>query len=180
MVIEHTFVTTLEQADALQTAESFLNARGFTPEQSIANGSSTMLHMRRGTTNAAKAHSVAELPQFIRIDFDRGRVALAASITPSPAWGGRSWIGSEGETRLDDTRNPNRLKLHTEMLLGIVSGIEKLLVQGAALDLAYEQWDVAESHVAEAARRRKRKIIIAVTALAIVIAGVIVLIAYSV
>lgn len=162
MVIEHTFVTTLDAPDALQTASAFLRERGFSPAENDS-GTGARLEMSRGKTNPARARSVAELPQSIRLDFDRGRIALAAAVTPSPVWGGRSFAGNDVEIRATDTNALKRMKLHTDMLMGILGGLEKLLVHRAPAEIASQQWAEAEERIAAAARRHKRRNRIALT-----------------
>jgi hypothetical protein len=177
MVIEHTFVTTLEAPEALQTAFAFLQERGFSP---AGNDSGALLEMSRGKANPARARSVAELPQSIRLDFDRGRIALAAAVTPSPVWGGRSFAGSDVEIRATDSKAMQRMKLHTDMLMGILGWLEKLLVHRAPAEIASQQWAEAEERIAAAARRHKRRNRIALAILVLVVGSIIGLIVASV
>src|SRR4051794_16092301 len=86
MVVEHIFITTLEAPDALRLASQFLNARGYIASAQSAfaiggGGGWNVLEMTRGKKSAAKAKSVIEFPQTIRIEWDRGRVTVAASST---------------------------------------------------------------------------------------------------
>ena len=177
MVIEHTFVTTLDAPEALQAASSFLQERGFSTAAPTAPSS---LEMRRGKTNPARARSVAELPQSIRLDFDRGRIGVAVSITPSAAWGGRSWLNSEVEISATDQKLLKRMKLHTDMLMAIAGGLEQVLVHRAPADVAARHWAEAEEHIAVAARRHKRRNIVVATCLSLFVAAIIGLIVYSV
>lgn len=177
MVIEHTFVTTLDASEALQAASSFLEQCGFSAASPTRPSS---LEMRRGKSNPGRARSVAELPQSIRLDFDRGRIGLALSITPSPAWGGGSWLNSEVEIKATDQKLLKRMKLHTDMLIAIAGGLEKILVHRAAADVASREWAEAEERIADAARRRKRRNMVVATCLSLFVAMILGLVVYSV
>ena len=184
MVIEHTFVTTMEAPETLQAAAAFLQGGGFAPVAATAKAGApardACLEMGRGKTNAARAKSVAELPQYIRLDFDRGRVGLAISITPSSAWGGSSFTSSDAAIRPNDKAALKRLKLHMDMLNAILSGLEQLLAQRVPAEVAGREWLEAEARIAAAARRRKRQSIIAVAVLGLVIAMAIGIVVYAV
>jgi hypothetical protein len=183
VVIEHTFVTTLEAAEALEATSSFLQARGFTMSSAagLAGGSSVgRLEMLRGKENPARAKSVAELPQTIRVDFDRRRVTLAVSITPSATWGGRSWASNETGVTAKDVASAKRMKLHHDLLVSISSGLEQLLVQRVAPEVAGLDWAEAEERIADAARRYKRRMLIVLLAVILVVVGIIGPIVYSV
>src|SRR3954452_20642571 len=83
MVIEHQFVTTMEGSDAMRAASEFLTARGFAVKGQndfAVGGGWTTLEVIRGKSNAARAKSIAELPQRLRLDYDRGRVTVAATL----------------------------------------------------------------------------------------------------
>jgi hypothetical protein len=158
VVIEHTFVTTMDSPQAIRAAMSFLGERGFTSAQNpafpVAPTPSQMdtLHMRRGRANPNRAKSVAELPQTLRLDFDRGRVTVAASITPSHAWGGSRWtsVGAAGE-------RADRMVMHQKLLTSIVIGLELLLAQREHPVTASREWQLAEAHIVDEARRRRRR-----------------------
>src|SRR3712207_6576985 len=82
MVVEHVFVTTLEAPDALTRASEFLAAGGFVVQEQKAFplGGWNAVEVTRGKSNAARAKSVEELPQRVRVEWDRGRVTVAAYI----------------------------------------------------------------------------------------------------
>jgi hypothetical protein len=183
MVIEHTFVTTLDAAQALHEASSFLGNRGFTASNSSgwpADATAGRLEMQRGKENAARAKNVSELPQNIRLDFDRGRVAVALSITPSATWGGKSWASTETGVSAKDVANAKKMKLHHDLLVSISSGLEDLLVQRAPQEIAVGAWISAEGAIADAARRHKRQMLITLLIVILVAAGIIGLVVYSV
>jgi hypothetical protein len=92
MVIEHTFITTMEADEALWAIANFLAARGgfatvpdtgFAPITAAdAVPAPRAVELSRGVTNPARAKGIADLPQRVRVEWDRGRVSVAASITP--------------------------------------------------------------------------------------------------
>lgn len=181
MVVEHSFVTTLPESAAFERACSFLQARGFTPIQSpVVSPSTAPLEFRRGKTNPARARSVSELPQTVRVEFDRGRVSIAASITPSAHWGGSSFTQNELTTKQADITNPKRMKLHTDMLMGVVLGLEALIGRGVSEESAAQLWLVAERQIALAAHRRKRRNAIVLAGLVVFISAIIGLTIYAV
>jgi hypothetical protein len=151
MVIEHTFVTTFETCEAIQQAADYLAARGFTASQGM---SPTCLEMRRGQTNAARAKNVRELPQLVRMEFDRGRLNLALSIGANHAWGGASMFSITG----DVAGNPRKMHLHLALLRAIAFGLEQLLSCHGPRQADYGSWDRAEAEILAAARRRNRRI----------------------
>lgn len=151
MVVEHSFVTTLEGPEALRAASAFLGGRGFvsagTGAFPMTDPAWTSLKMTRGRTTR-RARSVAELPQSLRLDFDRGRVTVALSITPSAAWGAGSFYS-------EPKPGHRRLRLHRELLTAVASSLESLLARGEPEVQAGVAWDAVEAEIGRVARRRK-------------------------
>ena len=177
MVVEHSFVTTMDETQALDAAAAFLQERGFA-RAVLPNARG--LELQRGKKNSARAKSVSELPQVVRVDFDRGRVSVGISVTPSARWGGQSFTNSQVEVTQKDVQNPKRMKLHHDMALGIATGLEQLLVNGLAADQAARDWNEAEERIAAAARRFKRMQLIGtiiIFAVIVVIFGIIIYVA---
>jgi hypothetical protein len=77
LIIEHSFVTTRDSRDALRAAGDFMSDLGFDPCTSEKPDSA---EWSRGKPTARKARRLSELPQRVRLEFDRGRVALACSV----------------------------------------------------------------------------------------------------
>ena len=153
VVIEHTFVTTNDADAALQAAGELLAARGFVHEP--APRQPPRLAMRRGTRAAAKAKSVAELPQTAHLQFDRGRVTVVLSIEPSAAFGGASsWAMHSGPSEGD----PKKMKLHAELLTAIANALEAVVAQGQPAESATVEWDRVDVAIAEGSLKRKRDV----------------------
>jgi hypothetical protein len=80
MLVEHTFITTRPASDALDAAGALLAGLQFfveNPHEPTANASR---QWRRGKLLARRATYLADLPQRVRIDFDRGRVSVAGFV----------------------------------------------------------------------------------------------------
>lgn len=96
MVVEHEFITTLEPGDALGRLAQFFGERGFAPchasgrpafpveaAAGSANAWST-LEFRRGRKTPRRVKHVGDLPQKLRVEYDRGRVQVAVLLEPYP------------------------------------------------------------------------------------------------
>jgi hypothetical protein len=170
VVIEHTFVTTKDADAALQAAGELLGARGFVHEP--AAGQPPRLAMRRGKPSAAKAKSIAELPQTAHVQFDRGRVTVVLSIEPSAAFGGASsWAMHSGPSEGD----PKKMKLHTELLTAVANALEAVVAQGHPRESATAEWDRVDVAIAEGSLKRKRDlwIVLLVVVLIVVVVAVV-------
>ncbi len=83
MVVEDYFVTTLPAGEALSVTQAILSADGFRDIVGAAqnpNAGASLLYMKRGKPMLQRKASVRDLPQEIRLEYDRGRVNIAASI----------------------------------------------------------------------------------------------------
>jgi hypothetical protein len=182
VVVEHTFVTTMEARDALRAAMELLSSRGFVPvfEQAFAVGEAnnfTTLEMRRGKAKAVKAKNVVQLPQLAHLQYDRGRVSVALSIEPNHTWGGGG-IGTAG-FGIDTTAptgSPKKMKLHTQLLSAQAVALEQRLAQQCAAESCMAQWDQAEAACVDAARRRRRRSLIIVMVFVLFVVGLFVLV----
>jgi hypothetical protein len=158
MVIEHTFVTTMEPGDAMRTAADLLARRGFVSAAgsafAVGSGEWNTLEMRRGKTRAAKAKNIAQLPQVAHVQWDRGRVSVVLSIEPSAVWGGGSFSIGFGLDMGASSGNPKKMKLHTELLMAIARALEGVLAQRQAPEAVLGEWDRVEAEIQRAAKRR--------------------------
>lgn len=151
MVIEHTFITTMDAPEAMRAATEMLRSRGFESAAGAAFPVGSVewdsLEMRRGKSNPARAKNVAELPQGVRLHWDRGRVSVAISITASAEWGlgGHATVASE---------RPAKMRLHQELLTAIAVSLEQRLAQRQEPATAMAEWERVEAMIRDAARRR--------------------------
>jgi hypothetical protein len=180
VVIEHTFVTTLDSTQAMQAATRFLSVGGFEPAGGptfpVGGGEWNTLEMRRGKKKAARAKNIAQLPQTAHVQWDRGRVTVALAIEPSYTWGGSTFLGvSFGAAHA----NPKKMGLHTQMLSAVATGLEQVLVQGASPDTAAQPWLALDEQARRLARRRTLRNVIIVVAVFALFAGMITLIALT-
>jgi hypothetical protein len=178
VVVEHELVTTLESTPALSAAATYLSEGGFVGQGgAVAVGQQewTTLDMTRGKKNVARAKNVAELPQRVLINFDRGRVTVAASIQASQVWGGGGFAVSSGSV----SESPKKMGLHRDLLLGIVSGLELAMTAPQVDGQARAQWVKAEAAILAEARKRSRRMVMALIVIVALFAGVIALIAIA-
>lgn len=192
MVIEHSFVTTLEAPQALALAAEFLAGRGFVnaegsafavqpvavapgqpmPVVPLSSGPATpaggwnSLEMKRGVKNPARAKSVAELPQVIRLEFDRGRINVAASI---PAWARSFWTAGSRELKATHPK----VKGNVDLMMAIIWGLEQVVVHQHPPHVAASNWLQVESHlIAEGQKKRRRSTVWLVLAIIFVVVAV--------
>ncbi|HEX8341609.1 MAG TPA: hypothetical protein VF624_11925 [Tepidisphaeraceae bacterium] len=157
VVIEHAFVSTRPQEYVLAAAEAYLRARGFEPSpggEGAAAGRA--FEMRRGESKAHRARTIAGLPQRVSVEYDRGRVAVAATIEPSAKWGG----GGSGSFTLTSggvEGRPKHMVVHEQLLRAIVTGLQTLLAHDASGTPDYAAWDAAEAEAEALEARRKRR-----------------------
>jgi hypothetical protein len=76
MIVEHTFVTALPVEEAFAVVEKILEPLSFS--RKLESGS--VREWKRGKEDAERATRLNDFPQQVRMDFDRGRVAIAASV----------------------------------------------------------------------------------------------------
>lgn len=156
MVVEHTFITTLEGHDALRMAWELLISRGFAPlpppEQALRPLAPNAVELRRGRENPERAKSIVELPQFVRVEWDRGRVAVAASITPR-TWMGRQYTPGSMITKPISARQPDQENL----LLAVIGSLEMLLAHRRAPAECVAGLDQLQHHLVQQARRSRRR-----------------------
>ena len=156
MVVEHTFITTVEGHDALRMAWELLVSRGFGPLPAAEAAQRPPVHnaveLRRGRENPDRAKSVVELPQFVRVEWDRGRVTVAASITPRTAWG-RQYAPGAIVSKPLSAREPDQENL----LLAVVGSLEMLLAHGRAPAECVAGLDQIQYQLVEMARRKRRR-----------------------
>ena len=175
MVIEHVFVTTLEAPDALRRSSEFLASGGFVVQgqNAFQLGSWNGVELVRGKQNAARAKSIEELPQRVKIEWDRGRVTVAAYIQ---AFAPHTFtIGSGVEL----PANSPKVRLHAQLMTAIVQGLELLLAYHQPPEEAGRAWQMVRVQVEEDARRRRRNRWITVAVVVVIFALLIALAIYA-
>jgi len=152
MVVEHEFVTTLEEEEAMQRAELALRAMGFERDAGAPGGG---LVFKRGKKSASRARKVNQLPQVAAVQFDRGRVTVAASL---------EW--------------PRKPKApHKAMMMALAGTVERAVAEaGTGADVLAE-WRAVNQSIDQQARRNS---IIAWTVLGVLVAGIVALIGAAV
>ena len=141
MVVEHSFITTLEANDALAAASQLLQAFGFFPDPQntylpgagahtgLTGDGLQSLQLSRGSADRMTGRGIADWPQQVHLRWDRGKVEVAASITP-PAYT-RSWnVSLTGST----TVKPHAAEtaLMQEYLMALATSVELLLAHRQA------------------------------------------------
>ncbi len=164
----------MESNEALAAASEFLRQAGFQAlaEQALQTADSpwTTLEMRRGRKSAVRARGIVDTPQQIRLEWDRGRVTLAASIEPvarsSFALSGFIFSANSG-ARI----SRRKAKDYSDLLIAVSQALEQLLAARAPSDAAARDWLALEARlVAKARRAHIRRSIFFLIALVAVIA----------
>jgi hypothetical protein len=156
MVVEHTFITTLESHDVIRMAWELLISRGFGPlppqEMALRPQGPNVVELRRGRERPDGAKSVLELPQFVRVEWDRGRVVVAASITPR-TWMGRQYTPGSITSQSAHARQPDQEGL----MLAVVGALEMLLAYRRPPAECVAGLDHLQHRLHDDARRARRR-----------------------
>ena len=183
MLIEHTFVTTLPSETALALSSDLLGLGGFTAESNAGfdlagGGGWTALQMRRGKKSANRAKNVADAPQRVSLQWDRGRVSFAGVIDP-PA--NRNTVLAFGLIGLllaaQSRRGGKRDRPYADLMLSIAQSVEDVATGKLELEPAADKWLKLEQGFREkAAKARRRSYIYLGIFLAVVIAFIVILV----
>jgi hypothetical protein len=134
MIVEHAFITTRDGAEVQASARDLLSMLGFSPTGPSGPARPDHLDLSRGRRHARQAVYRLELqPQRVRIEFDRGRVTVAASIEP--------------HGRPDN--------LHRELLVMLATLIEERVVGGADPAELRARWEELHARI-QGYNRKKR------------------------
>jgi hypothetical protein len=134
MMVEHTFITTLDQAAAFQLAGEILTKLGFVAESQPTSDS---IVFRRGMKSAQVAKRSDQLPQRAMLHFDRGRIQLAASLEEARSLRAESL-------------------LQKELLISLAGLLESCLSRGEPMATARSRWDSASAKIYNRHQRRRR------------------------
>src|SRR2546423_783203 len=155
MVVEHTFITRLDAEQTMRTALRYLQEHGFENAEPMgfrfAGDEWKSLKVKRGRKATAKS-ALLDLPQTVHLEWDRGRVNVAASIEIPK----------------------KELFTHSQLLISITLALEELLTRDLHFDEVGRQLreiEMSFDHERLEKRRRRRNItIIAVLFFALCIA----------
>lgn len=172
MVIEHSFVTTLESNQALGAASEFLSGLGFVaaenPAFQIDQQAWTELEMKRARR---KGGGPGRCEQQVRLDFDRGRVNVAASVLAQVT---RSFTWSSYGFR-DLKPNSKLGRQYSAMMVALVESLEDLLARNAPPQQASQRYLQQEQQSDREFHRYRRNRIIALVIFILVIVGLLVI-----
>ncbi len=179
MVIEHSFVTTLPSQTALGAASELLAKAGFVAEAQegfrVGETAWTSLQMKRGTKNSTRAKDPTECPQRIRLDWDRGRITLAASIEPKPARRGYYYGGVVGYAiAASNNRKGKNTKDYSDLMILIANSLEELLARQSPPEVAEQPWFAFQDQLRAKAQKARRRSYILLGILFAIIIGMIV------
>ena len=155
MLAEHSFITTAEAEPALRAADELLCALGFVREPGPAE---RVYEYRRGLARAARAKKVSDLPQRVRLEYDRGRVTLAAAVEEQRKGG----------------------DLHRARLLALADVVEAVVGRGRSLPEARLPWDAVDERIEAQAAAQRRRVRVLIVVLLVIVFGLIGLIVWAV
>jgi hypothetical protein len=144
MVVEHSFITRLGPDETMRTALDYLREHGFSNAEAVgfrmAGDPWTSLKVHRGGKVTPRT-AVADLPQVVHLEWDRGRVNVAASIEVPK----------------------KELRDHSQLLISITLALEELLATGmppveAGRDFRQVEIELARAREEQRRRHRRRTI----------------------
>jgi hypothetical protein len=164
VVIEHSFVTTLPSTDALTAASELLAKHGFVAEVQegfrLGETQWTVLQMKRGKKSIARAKDPTECPQRIRLDWDRGRVTVAASIQAKPRRR-RFYIGGllgyAIAASMTARSGGKDSKDYSDLMIFIANSLEDLLWRQSSPEIAEQGWISFEQGLKDKAKKARRR-----------------------
>jgi hypothetical protein len=158
MLIEHTFVTTLEAPQAFSLACSFLNGIGFRISNLPASLDQPLpqsLEMTRG--NGPHCDPRRAL-QSVHLAFDRGRITIAASILPARR--GSFGLNSSSLSGIEPPASSKLARPHAQLMVALAEALEALLSRGQSPQEASRSWlALEEAEIRKAQRARHSSMI---------------------
>lgn len=142
LLVEHTFVTTLSEAEVIARCGELLGRLGFRGGSRTERGE---VRWARGRLSASDWAGPQRQPLRIQLEFDRGQVAVAASLD----------LPRRGRPR------------HEELLVGLLRGLEQHVAGSATLDEIVDGVQNADGHLQQLWKRTCRiRTAVALTVLA--------------
>jgi hypothetical protein len=130
VIIEHTFVTVRPETEAFAAAGNLMTLFKFAPRPDPAPSAR---EWSRGKRDARQAYGMTNLPQRLRIHFDRGRVSVAGAV---------------------ELRHKNQLEAR-DTIVAMTVALEMLLAQGASPEAASADVLAKQAWIARVDRRRR-------------------------
>lgn len=154
MLIEHTFVTTLEPKKVFEQVHALLHSAGF------LIGIGSLDHMNSGKASMEMTRGLGRnidpkrCHQRVQIELDRGRVTVAASIKPAQRGGGfRLSSNSSGpEPKPTSTWG----KPYADLMIALAQSLENLLAKGQSPAEASQPWFQLEDQISQRAEKMRR------------------------
>ncbi len=160
MLVEHSFVTTLDAPEALEIITQMLYALGFSKVAPIAGKSLPAEACREFIFPDAPPARTGTGPLRILLSFDRGRVMVAASAWPRRQTAFRYRSGSL-------TR---RQKALLEEKLLLTAGAVESILTGESMESIQNRWNALDTRWrAEKAARHRRSLFVGLAVLALAI-----------
>jgi hypothetical protein len=145
VIVEHTFITTRPEPDAFAAAHDLLTLLKFQPAPDPVGAR----EWSRGKKHARQTDTMTQLPQRVRMDFDRGRVSVAGSV---------------------ELRHKRQLEARDTMV-AITVALEQLLAHGQPMAAAAADALAKQAWIARMDwRRRMTWLAVLLTPIALVIA----------
>ncbi len=120
----------------------------------IGGGAWNNLQMRRGRKSAARAKDPTQCPQQVRLEWDRGRVSVAASIEPGNTRNRAFlWGGVLGLAISASRASSKKTKQYSDLMIAISRGLDILLAQRRPPEEAGEEWLALEVRYKEQTRK---------------------------
>jgi hypothetical protein len=166
MLIEHTFVTTLEAPQAMELACSFLRELGFAVSNlpSVADGAWLQsLELTRGD----RPHpDPRRSRQTVHLAFDRGRMTIATSISPARR-------GSFGISASSIGGEPSATSQwgqpHAQRMVALADTLESLIARGQSPQEVWRSWMAIENASSRKAFAARQSSMIKGTMIALVV-----------
>jgi hypothetical protein len=145
MLVEHDFITTIDQHDVMLRAAQFAWAAGF----KLSDRGVTGVRGQQGRKHPSTIR-IRKLPQTLEVSYDRGKVSMAIGMT---------------------TRNNSDKPAHQAYLLALATGLE-MAINGETIPVCLTSWHEVRSAKVWSAMDILGMVVLALLALGGVLAGI--------